>query len=672
MPGVTNLRVRPPVPVLSFLVPLVLLPVLAAAPASAEPESGFGAYEERVTPAAHYAALLSEEPEGAAVVVDDALSGGYDTDRLEEDLHRSFGGLGVPYHVVVSPFPGTGAEWGGEMLPSLHDRLGEEGLYVHIRPEDSWIEAEAHGVDLPVDDASGAVAKDPEIDYGTPVDELAEHYTAALLDPDVAERAAREWEHESESGPTVWEEFLGDLDPTSSVGPGNTGLAAGTGAGLVLALGCYVTWRLARRSRPGRPRIRVSVVSLTVVLPLTAAVALLPLSYTLSAPPGGAEIPDPVEEARSEPPYVSSTVRAEHLARELERAPVPLYVDPVSPMPLDGLADAAARLADSPVPVRAVVTPMDATDEFGGNPEVLAHALASVSGEDAVYVVVSGRAYEGSVEVTAAPVGVGIDTFTLGASVSEVEEPTPARAIGAVLDLVADMETSPEADDAPSFAGDHVYVPGPRWERYLSGGFLPGLLVVGPLIGLFLAGSVLGALALVRARRRTRRRSPSSRSLRVLAGRERARLGSLLSSDRAERVPRALMPQIEAALMVMERNPDDLDLLGVVAVSHRVHAVLEDPGLPVDSSPCAVNPLHGTATGIHGSRVTGGAVAPLCRGCADLPRSEQEANVLRIRDRGGARRSYLSMDDRTWVRHRFGARSPGRMVKSLVEEIDVR
>ncbi|MFD6952539.1 hypothetical protein A6A08_08110 [Nocardiopsis sp. TSRI0078] len=668
MLGVTGLRLRTPVPVLSFLSPLALLPLLAAAPASAEPESDLRAYEEGVTPATHYAALLSEQPEGAAVVVDEALSGRYDTDRLEADLHSAFGELGVPYHVVASPFPGTGAEWGGEMLPSLHDRLGEEGIYVHIRPESAWIEAEAHGVDLPVDAATSAVAKEPGVDHKTPVDELAEHYAAALVDPGVEERAAREWEHESE--PTAWEELLGELDPTSSVGPGNTGFMAGTGAGAVLALGCYAAWRLARRPRSGGPRARVYAGALALVLPLTAAVALLPLSRTLSAPPGGAEVPDPVEEARSEPPYVPSAVRVRRLARELAQAPAPLYVDPLAPVPLEGLAGTAARIADAPVPVRAVVMPMDGTDEFGGDPEVLAHALASVSGEDAVYVVVSGRSHEGSVEVGAFPVGVGIGAHTLWSAVNGVEEPTPARAIEAVLDLVADTETSPEADDAPYFAEEPVYVPATRTQRYFSEGFLPGLLFLGPLAALLLAGAVLGPLALARAIQRQRWRSPSSRSLRALAGRERARLGSLLSSGRAAHVPRSLMPQIEAALMVMDGDPDDLDLVGVVAVSRRVHAVLEAPGAPADGALCAVNPLHGPARGLHGSGVTGGTVAPLCRGCAGLPRKEQEANVLRVRDRGGAWRSYLSLDDRTWVRHRFGARSPGRMVKRLVEETD--
>ncbi|XKK40198.1 hypothetical protein HFP72_05595 [Nocardiopsis sp. ARC36] len=114
-------------------------------------------------------------------------------------------------------------------------------------------------------------------------------------------------------------------------------------------------------------------------------------------------------------------------------------------------------------------------------------------------------------------------------------------------------------------------------------------------------------------------------TLRPLAEREAAALAGELSEGRT--LPDGLMPQAEAALMVMEGSPDALDLVGVLVLVRRARAALADPGAPVHGAPCRNNPLHGPGTASAPAppgrkRRERGARAErtsLCEGCAALP-----------------------------------------------------
>jgi hypothetical protein len=649
---------------------LILLPVLGAAPASAQPEPGTGTREERVTPAEHYAALLAEQPEGAAVVVDDALAGRYDLEELEADLHDSFGALDVPYHVVASPFPGTEPRWGGDMLPALTDRVGADGLYVLLQP-DSVPLARAAGADLPVDAASDAVRYSPELDYyGAPLDEVADAFTAALADPDAqatADRLRQEYSAEQDAyrSPTAWEEFLEDLDPTTSVGPSNLGFLVSTSTGALLTLSLLHVWWTRRR---GGSTVAAVAVASVFGLALPAAGVAGALYYLDSVPLGANERPDPLERVRSQPPYVPSTVRVERVVDGLGDGS--LYADPLSPLSREGLADVAERAERSSVPVYAVLLPMADTDESEGDPGRFAHAMHHVLGEDGVYAVITQESYEETPETTVLAFGTDLDTYYLGRAVDEGAATTPARALDLLLRAVEEVPRDPEAADPlpPDTSTEPLE---PREARFWED-FWAGALVLGPIVGALLLGTVLGTVALVRASRAWRRVQPSPRALRRTAERERARLAALVSSERAGRLPVSMMPPVEAALMVMDADPDDLDLVGVTVVSRRAHAALADPG-SAETSPCMVNPLHGPAEAFKraGPRDRRG-LFPVCRACADLTDQQRTAALLRLRDGAGSRRDHLSMNERAWVQYRFGAKNPARMAERLLEEIDAR
>ncbi|WP_444960494.1 hypothetical protein [Nocardiopsis sp. M1B1] len=665
MPGPTSPLLRL-VSAIALPALLSLLPVLGAAPASAQPETGTGAREERVTPAEHYAALLAQQPEGAAVVVDDALAGRYDPEELEADLHDSFGALDVPYHVVASPFPGAEQQWGGDVLPALVDRVGADGLYVLLQPG-SVPRALAEGVDLPVEAAADTVFYAPGTDYyGTPLGEVADAFTAALADPDAQATADRyRQEYSSDQGPTAWEEFLGDLDPTTSVGPENLGFLVSTATGALLTLSLFhVGWRLRR----GGSTVAAVAVASVFGLALPAAGVAGALHYMDSVPLGANELPDPLERARSQPPYVPSTVRVERVAEGLGDGSV--YADPLSPLSREGLADVAERAERSSVPVYAVLLPMAGTDESEGDPERFAHALHHVLGEDGVYAVITQEAYEETPETTVLAFGVDLDTYYLGQALDEGEAATPAQELALLLEAVEELPRDPEAADPVPYDTSTDPLE-PRTERFWED-FWAGALFLGPIIGAALLGAVLGTVALVRVSLVRRRRQPSPRALRRTAERERARLAALISSDRAGRLPVAMMPSVEAALMVVDADPDDLDLVGVAVVSRRAHATVEDPG-SAETSPCMLNPLHGPAEAFKraGPRDRRG-LFPVCRACAGLTEQQRASAVLRVRDGAGTRREHLSMNERAWVQYRFGAKDPARMAKRLMEEIDAR
>ncbi|QUX31019.1 hypothetical protein KGD83_11290 [Nocardiopsis akebiae] len=669
MPGPTSPLLRL-VSAVALPALLSLLPVLGAVPASAQPETGTGTREERVTPAEHYAALLAEQPEGAAVVVDDALAGRYVPEELKADLHESFGALDVPYHVVASPFPGAEPQWGGDVLPALADRVGADGLYVLLQP-DSVPRAVAEGVDLPVEAAADAVFYAPGTDYyGAPLDEVADAFAAALADPDAqatADRLRQEYSSEQEAyrSPTVWEEFLEDLDPTTSVGPDNLGFLVSTVTGALLTLSLFHVWWTRRRG--GSTVIAVAVASV-FGLALPAAGVAGSLYYLDSVPLGANELPDPLERVRTQPPYVPSTVRVERVVQGLADGSV--YADPLSPLSREGLADVAERAERSSVPVYAVLLPMADTDESEGDPERFAHAMHHVLGEDGVYAVITHEPYQETPETTVLAFGADLDTYYLDRALDEGEATTPAQELALLLEAVEELPRDPEAADPVPYDTSTDPLE-PRTVRFWED-FWAGVLFLGPVVGATLLGAVLGTVALIRVALVRGRHQPSPRALRRTAERERARLAALLSSGRAGRLPASMMPPVEAALMVMDADPDDLDLVGVAVVSRRAHAALEDPG-SAETSPCMVNPLHGPAEAFKRAgppRRRG--LFPVCRPCADLTDRQRTAALLQVRDGAGTRRDHLSMNERAWVQYRFGAKNPARMAERLLEEIDAR
>ncbi|WP_053619577.1 hypothetical protein [Nocardiopsis sp. NRRL B-16309] len=641
-------------------VALAASPVAADTADTAPADTPGSSIQAPVTPAEYYAGLLAAQPEDAAVVVDPAIGGLAEPAEVTEAVHAAFGPLGVPYQVVVTPFAGIGGmAVSGEMVPALHDRLGTDGIYVLLPPEGRPLEVRAYGVDVPVD--AGTRAVDAGLDYDAPAADVARVLAEAMADPAVADALEAEAER-AEAAPEAWADFLEDIDPTRFNGPENLGFLAGTVAGILVTAGGWAVWLALRRGRGA-----VAATTAAGAVALAAAAVVVPYPYVLDAPVGGHEIPDPLELVRMEEPYVVSTGRVEHIAERL--AGDPLYVDPLNPQPRDGLEEVAATLSDGSVPVYAAVVNLDSDDEAEGDPDILAAALASVAGREGIYLV-AGPAFDASsVQVGAAAHGVEVDSFALWSPIYDIEEPTPALAVDAAVTALreeAEMEPAQDARFTPQFADDEPILPGPRSERYWSGGLWGGLLLVGPLVAAAVIGSYYLTVLLVRNLRSGAGRTVlGPRALRRIARRETRRLRTLLSA-RGDRVPEAYMPQAEAALILMDRGVEGLDLLGTAVLARRVTAAAENPGAD-DLGPCLVNPLHPAATQRRGTRLDPSGSGALCAACAELTDDQRQTRVLRLRTRTTAH-SYLKSPKDPWIQHRFGADRPRTLVDLLLKE----
>ena len=640
--------------------------VLAASPVAADTAgadtSDSLSVEAPVTPAEYYAGLLAEQPEGAGVVVDPATGGLTEPDEITESVHAAFDALDTPYQVVVTPFAGVGSTVGsGGLLPALHDRLGTDGIYVLLPPEGRPTEVRAYGVDVPVD--TGLRAVDAAVDYDSPAADVARVLSEAMADPAMVDALEAEAAR-AEATPQVWTEFLENIDPTRFNGPENLGLLTGLTAGILLSCGGWIVGLTLRRGR-----VVVAAVTAVGAVALAVAAVVAPYPYVMNAPVGGHEIADPLELVRLEEPYVVSTGRVEHIAARL--AEDPLYVDPLNPQSRDGLVETAATLTDGPVPVYAAVVNLDADDEAEGDPDVLAAALASVTGREGIYIVAAPEFDASRGQVGAAAHGVEVDAYTLWSSVYDIEEASPARAIDAAVTALrdeAEMEVAQGAAFTPLVAQNEPILPGPRSERYWSEGLWGGMLILGPLVAAALIGSYYLLVPLVRHLRFGAGRTVLGPcALRRVAVRETGRLRTLLSA-RGDRVPEAYMPQAEAALILMDRGVEGLDLLGAAVLAKRVAAAAENPGAD-DLGPCLVDPLHPVATRYGKTRVdrVGDGSGALCAACAELTDDERERRVLRLRPRTTAH-SYLDDPNDPWIRHRFGADQPQKLVEQLLKE----
>ncbi|GAA4891166.1 hypothetical protein [Streptomonospora salina] len=621
---------------------LLVLAVLAFLPSEARAD-----VEPPATPAQHYADRLAEEPEGAAVVVDQASGGPLTPAEMTEGLHTAFGELGLPYYVVVTPF----LEVGSEIAPALHDRLGADGVYAVLEPQGTVREVESYGTDADTGSARHVALTDPDLDYNTPATEVAEVLVAALKDPSAAEQLQAERER---PWPFRTDAFAG-LDPSRRGGPESLGFLLGAVGGTVVAVGVCWGVRSARRGRL-RPAVVVGAGSVLVA----AVVVSAPAMWVAAAPTGDHEKPDAQELARMQEPYVLSTGRVEHIVETL--GDDPLYVDPLVGLPREGLDGAADEFGGAPVPVYAAVVPLAQEDESGGDHEVLAAALAAVAQREGVYLV-AGSVSGDTTRVGAATYGLGAG-FSFDFAMREAEAAAPADALSRAVTALDDVELTPGGSYTPGFADREPSVPAPRMERYWSEGVAPGFLV----FGLLVAPAAIGlGIVLLYARRVWRGGGTvvGDRVLRRLAGRETARLRALLARGE-DALPEALLPQADAALLTAEARPRTLDLLGVVVLARRTLAEAEDPrAAPFE--PCGVNPLHPWATERTRTPVGRSGKGEVCARCSELSPGARSARVLRLRS-GGTAHAYDADPDDPWIRHGFGADDPAALVGELLKE----
>ncbi|GAB3213343.1 hypothetical protein GCM10027294_44000 [Marinactinospora endophytica] len=420
-------------------------------------------------------------------------------------------------------------------------------------------------------------------------------------------------------------------------------------------------------------RARRAVITTLAVLALPVLIIGASLVYLFGVPDpnasdGGLRSGTPP----TEPPYVADTTRVERVADSLRD--LPLYVDPLAEGPRTGLDAVAERVADSDIPVYVAVLHMGGEDESDGEPELFAHALHHVLGEDGIYLVVHPSAYD--VQMVAVPFGYALDlTGQYEISSPDLVEPTAAEALMEALDTIEDTPgivpdgSSPEPD--PFLFEEPVPA---RLPEYLSN-MLPALL-----LGSVLCSLVFGVGLLVRmtARAVSRARSdkekrptvpahPGRRRLERIADEETAALNAAVGQAGPDhpRMPQA-MAALDAALLVRAEEPDELDLVGVIVLLRGAREQLDRRSVrprPV----CMNHPLHGSTTEKR-RKIPGVGNVYLCADCMNLTKAERERRALRVSD-GTSVVPHHTLD-RVWVRAQYGVRG-APLAEQVLEELGV-
>ncbi|MBV2366513.1 hypothetical protein ACFPZ0_27445 [Streptomonospora nanhaiensis] len=217
--------------------------VLPAAPAAAAPQST----------AAFYAERLAEDP----VYVSDHLAGP-GVERTRSGIAAATARLDVPVHVIVAPALSEDYDL-RPLLAAVHDRLGEDGVYLAVTGDISLqLTGAAYGVSVPgLDDAvteAGYLDAGPVRLVERTVDNLLSGEAAARLGR--AQEASREesaaYDEDAETGSGMWADLADDLDSDSVVGRNNIGFTAGIGAGAAAVLIGYPVVRAVRAAAPAR------------------------------------------------------------------------------------------------------------------------------------------------------------------------------------------------------------------------------------------------------------------------------------------------------------------------------------------------------------------------------------------------------------------------------------
>ena len=662
---------------------LVLLVLLGAAPAQAGADDSA---DDRVGAAEYYAGLLTEEPEGEAVIVDDSISGLYDLDGLEADLHEAFTPLDVPYYVVAGALPGH-STMPIDFLAAVQDRVGRPGLYVYLRPGNAEVTAVDKAVGLPVDRANSVLLSEGELSAHTPIDTSAELFAEALVAPDLDQRHQERWGSVWQRlGPLYWwaESYLRPLRMETHDGPERLGRAAALAVGLTVTLSlAFGALRSGRRRRateaghPGRPRGDRSLATGMVLATATGAVVMTVSLVHLDK----ATLPTDIEQVApvppGTPPYVAETVRVERIAEALQEDP--FYVDPQTEVDTQGLARVAERELPDDIPVYIAVVPMNSHDESGGDGEVFAHALRHVMGEDGFYVVVYDRAGD-AVQVDTARFGLAYrdgerDPSHLAGLTGYLEGLAPDEALDGLMDVVEEeMVPAPEVSEVP-YSVERRANPEPepsRLSRFFSGGFYEAMFMIGPLVAAALLGAVRGASGLAR-----RMRAVPGRALRPRADRAVRRMVEALQAAQADHPGKEkALRESDTALTVLDAHPDELDLVGVTVLADRTVLRFDpDPetAARADDPVCVINPLHGPSVHQRAARGKKGKrenvlPQPVCASCAALPEARRRSRTLRVAGPGGGRVPYRELN-REWNRNGYGIKY--RLdVEELLKESD--
>ncbi|MEV8016815.1 hypothetical protein AB0O76_10795 [Streptomyces sp. NPDC086554] len=639
---------------------LTLLGGLTAPPATAAPA------DDTPTQAAALADRLRDDPI-------------YVSDQLPREIPRStapdFAKLakrtGVPTYVLVLPDQGIG---GDRLLGAVHDRLGRDGLYVLVDYM-GVTDAEAFGVRAPADDAYTVSLYELPHDAGPLrtferfVDVVAQGREKAAQRAEAARK-----KYGGDSGEEAAEMHIDPVDRDNQSFA--TGIAL-TGVPLIiLAISPYVRrWRRRVTAAPAPPQTAAQKRHFTPLRVEAGLAALAAVAIALSAT---LVFDQETSSASPQPTAADLSTRVERVADGLKRSPV--YSDPESPRVLDArqLRELRGQIKDfDRGPVFVALVPQLTEDESAGEPEIFVEAVRKrigAAGERGVYVVADPLG--GYIDVVTYDVRIDAnlvafeipDSLRYGDDDDRSRDHQLGQRLGKLMTLLDDAprvkqpETSSLGmDDAPEPVEDGELA------SLFSGDFWPGLLV-----GAFAAGILFGVVAsllgitrlavpsLRRPRANTTSASatshpefdappaPSLDFLRRTARDELDALGREFDPDAALRssLRTRVWDCLDAATLLVDRDPDGhvdddatpSDLAAAIVLARTGRAVLAGADKPC----CALNPLHGPATGWRDAQYAPEEqrlrTIPVCAQCRVLVGAQpRQAHTLRLTLPGSAR-----------------------------------
>ncbi|WP_231905625.1 hypothetical protein [Streptomyces davaonensis] len=628
-----------------FLV-LGVLTALFATFAAATPA---GAAEDD-TQAAYLAARLRENP----VYVTDQLPREVPK-SMTRDFARVAKRTGVPTYVLV--LPGQAAS-GDALLGAVHDRLGEDGLFVVV-DESSVSYAMAFGVSAPAEDALSVCLYELPYDAGP----LRKFELFAEVVAQGSEKAAARAD-------AARDKYADDEPAEMYIGPSdreNQSILTGV---LVTAVPLLILLLVpgARRWR-GKLRGRVPARNKSTdrrlprwVTPAVALAAAVAVPFAASA-----TFDQTTSSPSPRPRAIDLNARLDRVAEGLAKDPV--YTDPESPRVLSTtqLTTLHSRIekferSEGGGPVYVSVVPQLFEDESEGDEENFAYALHDKLGKDGVYIVADPL--DGYIEVFNH--GLRLDSldllFDLPESISygddEADE-AEDHLLGDRLDaLMTFLDKSPRTDE-PETSGDPYPVTNAITEDDLPSlfgdDFWPGLFL-GLLAGGLVYGLLAGAVAIIAAVLRRRRPeplsteslpevSPTEPSMSYLRDTAMVELRTLKADfESAEPTPGRTDTRpgdcLDAALLLLDGDANRLDaadaatLVAITVLSRAGRAALAGKAY---NRCCAVNPLHGPAVTRHHARVTAEGrqrrllhVCGLCRDTAIAAPTTLHTRVLTL------------------------------------------
>ncbi|MFD7642677.1 hypothetical protein ACFV4P_18675 [Kitasatospora sp. NPDC059795] len=572
------------------------------------------------------------------------------TPRIAELARRT----GVPTYVLAMP-----EAKGPELLALVHDRLGENGLYVLIN-EYGYVSASAFGFDLPTADAARVALYDTPYGAG-PLAGFEKFVDAVALGNETAAAKADELaaRYRDMDRPT---QYIGATDRQNqnlvlgiavvllpglvlalgfrlsrrydtsyttpepkSPEPGKTSLAKPTAAKPTAAKGTATKPAAAKGAAAVRARRHRGVLTGTLL-----AAAAIVVGVVLAAP---AVYPQTQDSPNLTVTQADLDARVDEVVAGLAAGPI--HQDPSTPdaLPAADLPALRQRIAElAPKgPVHVVVTASTSADETAHDDRLLLSLIRARTGQNGVYILVDPTL--GGIELRS--FGTDRDTESRFARLdpnirypygSSTDLRTVPR-LHQVLDAVAAAEPRPGDDPVPT----EITLPPLRDNRLpplFSGDFGGGLV-----LGALLLGAVLllarAAVAVVRAllRRRARaadptaaassapplrpRRSsprPTLRQLRGWAEEDVRALAAQLAAAAPDAPGRArAWDCLDAAQLLADDTAGTTDAMGGADGADGVGrtaavVVLAQGGLAalrgnLPPTVCRLNPLHGTATG---------------------------------------------------------------------------